>query len=253
MASIKYEEFSKDDLLRIIRTLRESPQNIANVIDTVAKSIRSGEPSAKKQKKNAYNQKPVKPFDFSRYETRHIALKFSYAGEKYAGFARQDHMEHTIERYLIDALARTRLVEDFNNCGYSRCGRTDAGVSALGQVIGVIVRSNVPKGATILDGKTIDDILPNKPFRVQLKDGTIKTLTELDYATSMNSSLPQDIRIYGWAPAPEAEWSARFSCVGRVYRYFFHRRRMNLERMQEAALLLEGAHDYRNFCRLDPN
>ncbi|OQS00573.1 tRNA pseudouridine synthase [Achlya hypogyna] len=251
---VRYEEFTKDELLQVIRRLRDSPDNLAHAVDTAARAVRSGEPSAKKQKKLAYNQKPPKPFDFSRYRTRHIALKFSYAGEKYAGFARQEHMEHTIERYLIDALLRARMVEDFNNCGYSRCGRTDAGVSALGQVVGLIVRSNVPADAIILDDKTIDDIRPNESFRVQLPDGTIKTLMELDYCVSLNSALPADIRVYGWAPAPMPEWSARFHCIGRVYKYFFHRRNMDLERMREAAALLVGVdQDYRNFCRLDPS
>ncbi|EQC38810.1 hypothetical protein SDRG_03769 [Saprolegnia diclina VS20] len=254
MTPVPYDQFTKDELLQVVRKLRESPDNLAHAVDTVARAVRSGEPQTKKQKKLAYNQKPPKPFDFSRFRTRHIALKFSYAGEKYAGFARQDHMEHTIERYLIDALHRARLIEDFNKCGYSRCGRTDAGVSALGQVVGLIVRSNVPTDAVLLDDKNIDDILPNEPFRIQLPDGTIKTLTELDYPVSLNSALPADIRIYGWAPAPRAEWSARFDCIGRVYKYFFHRRRMDLTRMREAAALLQGVDmDHRNFCRMDPN
>ncbi|RQM14127.1 hypothetical protein B5M09_012298 [Aphanomyces astaci] len=156
----------------------------------------SGEPAKKKHKAD---KKAHKPFDFSRYRTRHVALKFSYMGEKYAGFARQDHMEETIERYIIDALTTARLVENFSTCGYSRCGRTDAGVSALSQVIGLMLRSNVPADGTLLDGKSIDDIQAGDTFRVQLPDGTIKTLA-----------------------------------------------------MATAARLLEGQHDYRNFCRMDP-
>ncbi|RHY28178.1 hypothetical protein DYB32_006168 [Aphanomyces invadans] len=208
----------------------------------------SGEPSKKKQK---MDKKAQKPFDFSRYRTRHVALKFSYMGEKYAGFARQDHMEETIERYMIDALTISRLVENFATCGYSRCGRTDAGVSALGQVIGLVLRSNVPADGTLLDGKTIDDIHAGDTFRVEMPDGTIKTLVELDYPTCLNSALPHDIRVYSWAPAPP-EWSARFLCQGRTYRYFFHRRSLDLDAMASAAQLLQGKHDYRNFCRMDP-
>ncbi|KAF0700768.1 Aste57867_8721 [Aphanomyces stellatus] len=250
---VDYDSFSKGELLQIIRRFKKDHESSSDSIDDIARSIHtlsSDEPAKKKPKHDG--KKPQKPFDFSRYRTRHVALKFSYMGEKYAGFARQDHMEHTIERYLIDALKTARLVEDFNTCGYSRCGRTDAGVSALGQVVGLQLRSNVPVDATLLDDLTIDDIQPNQSFRVQLADGTIKTLQELDYPVCLNSALPQDIRVYAWTSAPP-EWSARFLCTSRTYRYFFHRRTLDLDAMSTAARLLEGKHDYRNFCRMDPS
>ncbi|ETV70215.1 tRNA pseudouridine(38-40) synthase, variant [Aphanomyces astaci] len=258
--AVAYESFSKDNLLEILRRYRHDHPSSMDDMDAIARTIHtpsttstpivrgSGEPAKKKHKAD---KKAHKPFDFSRYRTRHVALKFSYMGEKYAGFARQDHMEETIERYIIDALTTARLVENFSTCGYSRCGRTDAGVSALSQVIGLMLRSNVPADGTLLDGKSIDDIQAGDTFRVQLPDGTIKTLVELDYPTCLNSALPHDIRVYAWAPAPP-EWSARFQCQGRTYRYFFHRRTLDLAAMATAARLLEGQHDYRNFCRMDP-
>ncbi|ETV92781.1 tRNA pseudouridine(38-40) synthase, variant [Aphanomyces invadans] len=261
-STVVYESFSKDSLIEILRRFRHEHPSSVEPMDAIARTIHvpatnpphtpiprgSGEPSKKKQK---MDKKAQKPFDFSRYRTRHVALKFSYMGEKYAGFARQDHMEETIERYMIDALTISRLVENFATCGYSRCGRTDAGVSALGQVIGLVLRSNVPADGTLLDGKTIDDIHAGDTFRVEMPDGTIKTLVELDYPTCLNSALPHDIRVYAWAPAPP-EWSARFLCQGRTYRYFFHRRSLDLDAMASAAQLLQGKHDYRNFCRMDP-
>ncbi|RHZ29663.1 hypothetical protein DYB37_011557 [Aphanomyces astaci] len=196
-AAVAYESFSKDNLLEILRRYRHDHPSSVDDMDAIARTIHtpsttstpivrgSGEPAKKKHKAD---KKAHKPFDFSRYRTRHVALKFSYMGEKYAGFARQDHMEETIERYIIDALTTARLVENFSTCGYSRCGRTDAGVSALSQVIGLMLRSNVPADGTLLDGKSIDDIQAGDTFRA----------------------------------------------------------------MATAARLLEGQHDYRNFCRMDP-
>ena len=35
---------------------------------------------------------------------------------------------------LFETLEKVKLVEDARNCNYTRCGRTDKGVSALGQV-----------------------------------------------------------------------------------------------------------------------
>jgi hypothetical protein len=100
--SVDYSIFSKDDLLQLISRVRDSDEKTASKLDEIARSMTptesprgstAVEPCAKKQKKLAHNQKLEKSFDFSKYQKRHVALKFSYIGEKYAGFARQDHME----------------------------------------------------------------------------------------------------------------------------------------------------------------
>ena len=66
----------------------------------------------------------------------------------------------------------------------------------------------------------------------------------------LNKVLPDNIRVTGWCPvAPD--FSARFSCCGRVYRYYFLRRQYNIAKLEEALALLEGEHDFRNFCRID--
>ena len=75
-------------------------------------------------------------------------------GEEYCGFAIQDPPKVTIEvgvvyshvppyhfgmllqSVLFEVLQKTRLVKDMKSCKYSRCGRTDKGVSAMGQVGG---------------------------------------------------------------------------------------------------------------------
>ena len=66
-------------------------------------------------------------------------LQVIYDGTKYQGFADQQITKDTInnnyiERELFKALVKVRLIEDRSTCHYSRCGRTDTGVSAAGQV-----------------------------------------------------------------------------------------------------------------------
>ena len=40
---------------------------------------------------------------------------------------------------MFGALLKACLIEERSSCNYSRCGRTDKGVSAFGQVITIIV------------------------------------------------------------------------------------------------------------------
>jgi hypothetical protein len=43
---------------------------------------------------------------------------------------------------------------------------------------------------------------------------------EINYVRILNGALPEDIRVYCWAPV-DTEKSARFDCIQRIYRYFF--------------------------------
>ncbi|KAG2790745.1 hypothetical protein PC129_g6990 [Phytophthora cactorum] len=210
------------------------------------KAVTSG-PGAHQQKK-----KKKREFNMSNYTMRAVAVKFLYLGEKYAGFARQDHMPETVERYLLEALVRSKLIENVDDAGYSRCGRTDRGVSAFGQVVALRVRSNLPATAELLSAASINDVRPGEKFQVRLATGEEKTLTEVDYASHINRALPADIRVYSVASC-RPEFSARFDCKARMYRYFFVRRDLDIEKMRTAAQYLVGKHDFRNFCRIDPN
>lgn len=66
----------------------------------------------------------------------------------------------------------------------------------------------------------------------------------------MNRALPEDIRILECVEVPET-WNARFDCLSREYMYFFMRRSYDVTKMDAAARLLEGKHDYRNICKLN--
>ena len=91
-----------------------------------------------------------KPFDFSRYHKRHVALKMAYIGWDYHGFASQESTENTIESHFFTALCKACLIENRADCNYSRCGRTDKGVSAFAQVVSLDVRSNLTEGLGII-------------------------------------------------------------------------------------------------------
>lgn len=91
-----------------------------------------------------------KPFDFTRYHKRHIALKMAYLGWDFHGFASQESSENTIESHFFTALSKACLIESRADCNYSRCGRTDKGVSAFSQVLSLDIRSNLTQGLGLI-------------------------------------------------------------------------------------------------------
>jgi hypothetical protein len=80
-------------------------------------------------------------FDVREYPSAHVALRVMYAGWDYHGFAQQGSDAsgvRTVEGALFAALRRTKLIAPDatpEDVAYTRCGRTDAGVSALGQIV----------------------------------------------------------------------------------------------------------------------
>ncbi|KAK5089596.1 pseudouridine synthase deg1 [Exophiala xenobiotica] len=187
-----------------------------------------------------------------------------------------------------DAQRKQRLEISWEGCQYSKCGRTDRGVSAFGQVIGIRVRSNAPvqkekPQANSGEEGLQDDATPPDAdvdadadaFQEQepLPFDPIKD--ELPYVYMLNMVLPPDIRILAWCPDPPEGFDARYSCQERRYKYFFTNPAfcptpgpmglvhadgsraavregwLDIERMRKAAKKLEGLHDYRNLCQVD--
>ncbi len=91
-----------------------------------------------------------RPFDFTRYHKRHIAQNMAYLGWDFHGFASQESTENTIEGHFFAALSKACLIENRADCNYSRCGRTDKGVSAFSQVVSLDVRSNLTEGLGLI-------------------------------------------------------------------------------------------------------
>ena len=205
-------------------------------------------------------------FDASRYSTRHIALKIAYLGQRYNGYEHANGNVTplpTIEEVLWKALRKAHLISpetkestevtwayaervrkpldiSWEGCQYSKCGRTDKGVSAFGQVVGVRVRSNRPverlghtakDSSSNVDGNVASDdsVVANElpiiefddedPHDVKPSFDPVKD--ELPYISILNSILPSDIRALAWCPNPPDDFDARFSCGERRYKYFF--------------------------------
>lgn len=74
---------------------------------------------------------------------------------------------------------------------------------------------------------------------------------EIHYCDALNRVLPPDIRVVAWQPLYNSEFSSRFDCRERVYRYFFPRSNLNIDAMQQACKYLIGVHDFRNLCKMD--
>lgn len=308
-SSTDYTTWSSDQLIKRVQELESqlsSQKSIPHHHKTTPPS-----PSPRRIAKNR------KLFNPSKYTTRYIALKFAYLGSGYNGF--EHHANNTtplptVEEELWKALVKCRLIfppslkryellggdvreklaslgkrkelggiggvpVDWEGCRYSKCGRTDRGVSAFGQVIALNVRSAKrrvveaePNGvmeaepALTADTGTKDTEITNgKPQEAAEEKEFDHIADELPYISMLNNVLPQSIRILAWCPNPPGNFDARFSCREREYRYFFtspaylpqpggHNwslRTLNIEAMREAATYLLGTHDFRNMCKLD--
>nr|XP_028563226.1 tRNA pseudouridine(38/39) synthase [Podarcis muralis]XP_028563227.1 tRNA pseudouridine(38/39) synthase [Podarcis muralis] len=221
-------------LLKRVQELEDMVQRLQEKLESKQTAGTEGSLSAAGKTK----KRQQRPFDFSAYGQRHVALKIAYLGWGYQGFASQENTNNTIEEKLFEALSKTRLVGSRQTSNYHRCGRTDKGVSAFGQVISLDLRSNLSK-----------DKAANKPEGA-MEDTATNTAEEIRYTHILNQVLPHDIRVLAWAPV-DPSFSARFSCLKRTYRYFFPRADLDVALMNTAAQKLVGTHDFRNLCKMD--
>lgn len=148
------------------------------------------------------------------------------------GLQIQTATANTIESHIWRAIIMTKLrpPEDMPGDYYSRCARTDKGVSAFQNVITIQLRSKL-KNSSENDPKS----------------------SEYDYVTMLNAILPPDIRILNWACLEDdPTFDSRHNCIYRTYEYIFPvTQDLNLEIMQAACQKLIGCHDYRNFCKIN--
>ncbi|KAI1322712.1 pseudouridine synthase [Xylariaceae sp. FL0255] len=250
--SSKYGQWTKDALIARIRALEQeirssdfkaqtssvaAQQQAETAKETAEVQDSSAEPQKKKQKKE-------RKIDPSRYTTRLIALKLAYLGKNYGGFEFQASSQlTTIEEELWKALVKSCLifpenpdVVDFEPWEYSKCGRTDKGVSAFGQVIGIRVRSNRPVRKKPKENPTTDVSQQEGSVEVEMPDAPEEGIEgkekpppqkfddfadEIQYPRVLNRLLPPDIRILAWCPTTPEDFSARHHCRERQYRYFF--------------------------------
>jgi tRNA pseudouridine38-40 synthase len=165
-------------------------------------------------------------------DTIRLRLDLAYDGSDFSGWAAQPG-RRTVQAVIEDALGRVLRLP--GEPRLTVAGRTDAGVHAAGQV----AHLDVPATAWPADAGRV--------------------------LRSLAGVLPPDVRIRGLAPAPPG-FDARFSALWRRYRYrvcdspaaadplrrhdtLWYPRPLDVDRMNAAAGLLLGQHDFAAFCR----
>ena len=225
-----------------------------------------------KQKKNPANS-PKKSY-------RYIAIKVAYLGWDLDGLQANSNLPDSVENLLRAALRQSRLVDESDPVMFTRCGRTDKGVSSFDQVMTLCVHSKCEVGG---GGKGVDELLEEfnaartayfdkqksqeavgatadaaavaEVVESGQKDAAVVApraeVVEFDYANILNRILPDEVRVLAWAPVDSVAFSARFDCTGREYRYYFPRGNMSVRLMRAAAVLFCGEHDFRNFGKIN--
>lgn len=157
---------------------------------------------------------------------KRYAITLAYNGKNYFGWQRQPR-EISIQEVIENALTKINRNQPVSVVG---CGRTDTGVHAMKYVLHV-------------DFPFINDFYQ---FRYKL-----------------NKMLPKDI-VLQEIKEVSSDFHARFDAKSRTYRYFlstqkdcFHyeqqlwvRRKLDFEKMNQAALFLTGKKDFTSFAKL---
>ncbi|MBN2161334.1 MAG: tRNA pseudouridine(38-40) synthase TruA [Pontiellaceae bacterium] len=152
-------------------------------------------------------------------------IKVAYDGTNYSGWQVQPHhrtVQGEIERLLAEMTCQKHVRVESS-------GRTDAGVHARAQVA-----------------------------HFDLK----KPVDPKYFMRGLNAQLDRDIRVMSFEQV-SPDFHARFSAVGKEYRYFIYNgllvppekrlyrlqegRRLDVDRMRQAAALLTGEHDFAPF------
>ncbi|KAE9400889.1 tRNA pseudouridine synthase [Gymnopus androsaceus JB14] len=266
MSSSSYENWSREDLIARLKEL-EGSNPLAHPAENDPQTIPE------------ISSPAPESFHFASYPRRKIALRFCYSGWEYNGLAYQLKPTPlpTVEGVIFEALSRARLIDPdagYDGCIWEKCGRTDRGVSAGGQVISLWVRSALEENmdrrvSTSSAAESVVKVKPEVEEESSMLDDGFGSLSlndddeehtlppskasrpELDYVAILNRLLPPTIRMLAWSPVSDT-FSARFACKYRHYKYFFSSERLDITKMRDAASRLLGLHDFRNLCKLDP-
>ncbi|MDD1743238.1 MAG: tRNA pseudouridine(38-40) synthase TruA [Methanomassiliicoccales archaeon] len=140
------------------------------------------------------------------------AVKLAYEGKDFLGFQRQPHAR-TVEDAAIAALVEIEAIDDALSSRFKGASRTDAGVSALGNVVA---------------------------FDTDFRKGKL--------VHALNA-VSDGIYFYGVAEVPESFSPRRAS--QRWYRYFLPSKGLNVHLVEESAGMFLGKHDFKCFCKVD--
>ena len=168
-------------------------------------------------------------FDFLRSNMRNLKLILAYDGTDFCGWQVQLDAP-SIQGTLAESIGRITGEKVLPQGS----GRTDAGVHALGQVATFETNSPIPATNLVI---------------------------------ALNDTLPGAIRVLEASEVP-AEFHARKSAKAKTYRYRVYRENicppflaryawhhpypLDFDAMAEAAVLVEGEHDFTSFAAVDP-
>lgn len=142
-----------------------------------------------------------------------LAFLIGYNGRNFAGSQFQPD-KRTVEGEFVSAGIAMNLWKSASEAEFRSAGRTDKGVSARKQLI------------------------------------TVRTDNHKLAKEALNFYLPDDIRCLGCAEVDD-NFSARYSASHRTYRYYFPYP-CSVPRMNEAAKLFEGTHNFSGFSKMEP-
>ncbi|BEI86781.1 hypothetical protein CcaverHIS002_0701270 [Cutaneotrichosporon cavernicola] len=257
----RYAEFSREQLVARLYAYEKVGPPAAPTKPKEPKEPKEGKKKRKDQSK---------PFAFGQHPTRHVALLVAYHGWPYSGLAIQPASAFdTVEGELLKALEKCRLIEagkGWEGCGFSRCGRTDRGVSGEGQVLSLWLRSNRTEGdgghelgdgwhaateekppkpavtETEEDGEGESE-KSNKKKNKEPKPQVKAEPVEIAYPRLLNGVLPPLDPYSGLVTRTTStrSTSARYTSV--------HPSTCSEWRRVPRSFL--GEHDFRNFCKID--
>eukprot|EP01124_Arcella_intermedia_P022534 TRINITY_DN3380_c0_g1_i1.p1 TRINITY_DN3380_c0_g1~~TRINITY_DN3380_c0_g1_i1.p1 ORF type:complete len:440 (-),score=95.50 TRINITY_DN3380_c0_g1_i1:243-1532(-) len=136
--------------------------------------------------KDGTNQRPPNPNRTDRKPKKKVVLLVAYLGANYAGLQRNPG-QITVESVLFEAVGKAGGVAECNSDSFEKvhwqsCARTDKGVSAAGNVIG------------------------------------LKIIESPDLKSKINAALPQDIRVLDIRPVGK-RFNPKNRCSSRYYTY----------------------------------
>jgi|Deesub1362A_J573_1020465.scaffolds.fasta_scaffold00016_101 tRNA pseudouridine38-40 synthase len=136
------------------------------------------------------------------------ALKVYYDGKSFFGSQIQPGVR-TVEGELIEGFEKLGIVAS----NFQRAGRTDKGVSALGNVFAVTTNIKISP-------------------------------------RMLNSVISRNIRVYGIREVSD-DFNPRNEALERVYKYFLYDEGYDLELLKKGIKVFEGIHSFHNFCVSD--
>eukprot|EP00656_Telonema_subtile_P044060 TRINITY_DN50365_c0_g1_i2.p1 TRINITY_DN50365_c0_g1~~TRINITY_DN50365_c0_g1_i2.p1 ORF type:complete len:424 (-),score=103.65 TRINITY_DN50365_c0_g1_i2:322-1593(-) len=165
--------------------------------------------------------------DGEKAPKRKVAILFGYIGSAYQGL-QINPGANSVELHLEKALVAAGCVSKANSFAesdtlskiqWSRCGRTDKGVHAAGQVVGARLQVTGPS--------MVDDI---------------------------NNNLPADIRVMSVSRVTKG-FNAKIQCSGRSYVYALPLPslgggELDIPRMNEILCTYKGTHNFHNFTSM---